>query len=291
MTRPRCSPPTLDWQPLAVIRPEFESKPVDVVVPGQSRSAVVLVDARAVRRAYAGRRRGRTGRRRLAERRSGKSWPPIRPSSASASDCPSSNCKSPRPIGWKKCRRNRRAIPTTRPTACCWTWRSQTSDNRPTKSPIGSTVRPDCRSKGPGTPTRSAAPGAAAGLRDIITRFEGGATTQVTTATIAADGFKQTWTNSPLNYIAVDAQYFAAAVIPLKPNPNDVWFADVKPIRVGAVPEEKAFVKLTDVSFRLISKAAETGRRAARRWSIISRSSPVRKSRGCSPNTRCPAPT
>jgi YidC/Oxa1 family membrane protein insertase len=97
----------------------------------------------------------------------------------------------------------------------------------------------------------------AAGLRDIVARFQGGTTTQVSTAKIAAPDFATTWSNTPLYYIAVDAQYFAAALIPQKKNPDDVWFAEVKPIRVGAVPADKSLVKLTDVSFRLTTEPAE----------------------------------
>ncbi len=96
-----------------------------------------------------------------------------------------------------------------------------------------------------------------AGLRDIIARFEGGKTTQVTPATIAADDFDTAWSNSPLNYIAVDAQYFDVALVPKADTPNEVWFSEVKPIRVGAVPEEKALIKLTDISFRLTSESKE----------------------------------
>lgn len=97
----------------------------------------------------------------------------------------------------------------------------------------------------------------AAGLRDIITRFEGGATTQVTPAEIVAPEFKGGWVDSPLNYIAVDAQYFASALIPQKPKPTDVLFAKVEPIRVGEIPAEKGNLKLLDVSFRLDSTTTE----------------------------------
>ncbi len=97
----------------------------------------------------------------------------------------------------------------------------------------------------------------AAGLRDIIARFQGGKTTQVTPAEIVAPDFKGGWVDSPLYYSAVDAQYFASAVIPQKPKPGDVLFAKVEPIRVGAIPEEKGNLKLLNVSFRLDSTTQE----------------------------------
>ena len=45
--------------------------------------------------------------------------------------------------------------------------------------------------------------------------------------------------------------------IPQKENAKDVWFDEIKPVRVGAVPAEKNDWKLTDVSFRLTSKPIE----------------------------------
>jgi YidC/Oxa1 family membrane protein insertase len=98
---------------------------------------------------------------------------------------------------------------------------------------------------------------ASAGLRDIIARFRGGKPTQVGSPDISKEDFKLIWTNTPLDYIAVDAQYFAAAVIPQKEDPSDLWFREVRPIRVGAVPKEKANWRLTDVSFRLDSVPQE----------------------------------
>jgi YidC/Oxa1 family membrane protein insertase len=96
-----------------------------------------------------------------------------------------------------------------------------------------------------------------AGLRDVITRFEGGSTKQVTPAEIADEEFSLSWSNDALDYIAVDAQYFAVAIVPQAEKPGEIWFSQVKPIRVGAVPEETPLVKMTDVSFRLTSMLAD----------------------------------
>jgi YidC/Oxa1 family membrane protein insertase len=97
----------------------------------------------------------------------------------------------------------------------------------------------------------------AAGLRDIVARFEGGATTMITCPTIADKDFNTVWGKSPLDYIAVDAQYFASALIPQKANPNDVWFAEVRPRAVGAIPADKNNLKLTNVSFTCTSVVEE----------------------------------
>jgi YidC/Oxa1 family membrane protein insertase len=96
-----------------------------------------------------------------------------------------------------------------------------------------------------------------AGMRDVIVHFDGGTTEQIGCAQIADSEFKRTFANSPLDFIAVDGIYFSAAVIPQKQAPGDILFAEVKPIRVGALPAEKANYKLTDVSFRLDSITAE----------------------------------
>ena len=97
----------------------------------------------------------------------------------------------------------------------------------------------------------------AAGLRDIVARFEGGATTMITCPTIADKDFNTTWGKSPLDYSAVDAQYFACAMIPQKANPNDVWFAEIRPRAVGAIPTDKNNLKLTNVSFTCTSTVEE----------------------------------
>lgn len=96
-----------------------------------------------------------------------------------------------------------------------------------------------------------------AGLRDVVARFQAGAITQITSPQLAAEDFDLRWTGTPLDYIAVDSQYFAAALIPQKENPADQWFAEVKPVRIGAVPKDKNNWKLTDVSFRMASTVAE----------------------------------
>ncbi len=104
----------------------------------------------------------------------------------------------------------------------------------------------------------------AAGMRDVIARFAGNAPYQVSCPDIADEKKNDkkkiyTWSESesPLDYLAVDTQYFAAALVPQKENVRDIWFDEIKPLAVGAVPTEKSDWKLTDVSFRLTSKPIE----------------------------------
>jgi hypothetical protein len=78
----------------------------------------------------------------------------------------------------------------------------------------------------------------------------------ITCPTIADKDFNTTWGKSPLDYSAVDAQYFACALIPQKANPNDVWFAEIRPRAVGAIPTDKNNLKLTNVSFTCTSTSS-----------------------------------
>ena len=97
-----------------------------------------------------------------------------------------------------------------------------------------------------------------AGLRDVIVQFNGGRLDQVAPSQLADSDYKQDWgATSSLEYIAVDAQYFAAAMIPQKKAPGDIWFQSVMPRRAGAVPKEKADFRLMNVSCRLDSKLVD----------------------------------
>jgi YidC/Oxa1 family membrane protein insertase len=94
-----------------------------------------------------------------------------------------------------------------------------------------------------------------AGLRDVIVQFNGGQLDQVSPSKLAKPDAKLGWgATASLDYIAVDAQYFSAAVIPRKKEPTDIWFESVMPIRAGAVPKERRDIRLMNVSFRLDGK-------------------------------------
>ncbi len=64
---------------------------------------------------------------------------------------------------------------------------------------------------------------------------------------------------TPLRYVAVDARYFAAALIPLKPTgqENAAWFANIQPIREGLIKEDPKESKMTNTSFRLTSRVLD----------------------------------
>ena len=57
-----------------------------------------------------------------------------------------------------------------------------------------------------------------------------------------------------LVYSGVDAQYFAAALLPVPQTDRPLWLAQIKPILVGRMPEDPKYRTLGDVSCRLVSK-------------------------------------
>ncbi len=98
-------------------------------------------------------------------------------------------------------------------------------------------------------------------LRTIVARAEGGRNP------IAEFGCSQIadeektkiepWVDPVLDYAAVDCQYFAVALIPQITEPKQTWVGQMKPVLVGAIPKEAADKRLTNVSFRVTSKAVE----------------------------------
>ncbi|REK08967.1 MAG: membrane protein insertase YidC [Planctomycetota bacterium] len=96
-----------------------------------------------------------------------------------------------------------------------------------------------------------------AGLRDVIVKFEGRQLDQVAPSELNDEDFEQVWgATASLDYIAVDAQYFAAALIPRKAEPDEIMFERILPLKVGTLPKDGQ-ARLLDVSFRLDSKAAK----------------------------------
>jgi YidC/Oxa1 family membrane protein insertase len=65
----------------------------------------------------------------------------------------------------------------------------------------------------------------------------------------------------PLRYVAVDSRYFAAALIPIKPEgrENEPWFSNMRPVPLGIVPDDAKLRKVSNTSFRLTSQAVTLG--------------------------------
>jgi YidC/Oxa1 family membrane protein insertase len=95
------------------------------------------------------------------------------------------------------------------------------------------------------------------GTRDVALRFEDNPATLISSLKIAegtVDEEKRPETDkAPLVYAGVDSQYFAAVLLPQRAAPNDVWFSEIKPLRVGEVPKDVPRRKLTNVTCRLVS--------------------------------------
>ncbi len=99
----------------------------------------------------------------------------------------------------------------------------------------------------------------AAGLRDLALSWNGNDPQQISCYKIA-DDVEMLWKEQAeqpgqnaqlLDYIGVDAQYFSAVLIPRREDPKAVWFAELRPLRVGAV--DPKWKKATNTSCRLTS--------------------------------------
>ena len=90
------------------------------------------------------------------------------------------------------------------------------------------------------------------GLRDILVSFNQEPPSLIRCTDIANDKLDDLpWQDSSLTFIGVDAQYFSSVLIPRKESPADIWFAESRPIRVGAVNGD--FKKITNTSCRVRS--------------------------------------
>ena len=97
------------------------------------------------------------------------------------------------------------------------------------------------------------------GTRDVAVLYAGedNETTIIGCPHIADEDFldETTTRDTPLTFMGVDAQYFAAIMLPQKAAPTDKWHVDSRAIRAGPMPEEKARRKLLNTSCRLDSVA------------------------------------
>ena len=255
--RPLHAKVRLARRPLEIIRPELKSKPVDVIADGHDPLSLLFTLEKVGKQSVAkGRRRNARSRpagRQLATGRVGRKPCRISLSAAEAR------------LG------NRQTI-----------HRGQSTDDAQDSPFYHLLVDVEIRNvsgetsvayrldgptglplEGTGMPTRSAAIGAR-GMCDVVLRFDGNnSPLQIGCLSIADDKAVKpvSETDYPLDFIAVDAQYFSSALMPERKDPTDLWFADVRPIRVGAVPAEKSEKKQTDVSFRLIYPLLRPGAR------------------------------
>jgi YidC/Oxa1 family membrane protein insertase len=96
------------------------------------------------------------------------------------------------------------------------------------------------------------------GVRDMAVRFEGrnaGLVSGLKIADETALPFGKESPQAPLVYSGVDSQYFSAVLLPQRAEPDEAWFSDIRPLRVGDMPADPARKRLTNVSCRLVSNA------------------------------------
>ncbi len=93
------------------------------------------------------------------------------------------------------------------------------------------------------------------GLRDFVISLNNNTPGMVGAMTLATDAALPPWQDQGLSYVGVDAQYFSAVLMPQRQDPNEVWFDQLLPIRVGKVHPEHH--NLTNTSCRLISKTVD----------------------------------
>jgi len=97
----------------------------------------------------------------------------------------------------------------------------------------------------------------AVGLRDVAVSVEGDIPDMIPCAKIAGGDLDPPWQDKSLTFVGVDAQYFAAVMIPQKGNFEEIWFAESQPLLVG--PVDPKWTKLANTSCRMVSTLETLG--------------------------------
>jgi YidC/Oxa1 family membrane protein insertase len=98
-----------------------------------------------------------------------------------------------------------------------------------------------------------------AGMRDVVRGLTDAGYLEhgMYTCTQIVDGTATQITQSAIQYVGVDAQYFTAAMIPQGVAPNEKRYPSVVPMTVGKPPADPAYKKTTNVSFRMVSNVVD----------------------------------
>lgn len=93
------------------------------------------------------------------------------------------------------------------------------------------------------------------GIRDVVLRTFGGSERDFATRDIADGDIDPFGDGESLAYIGVDAQYFAAAILPQKENPDDRWYVSFDPGLASTKLEAKSSYqeRYQNASFTLVS--------------------------------------
>ena len=92
-----------------------------------------------------------------------------------------------------------------------------------------------------------------AGLRDVVVRFDGANWLQISPTKIVDDKTEPMGQDRGLAYAGVDAQYFSAVLLPLKPL-AEVWFDTTEAVLVGAKPDAGTPKSYANVTCRMTRK-------------------------------------
>ena len=93
-----------------------------------------------------------------------------------------------------------------------------------------------------------------AGLRDVVGRYFGSDTVEQPPTKIA-NGEGADFEGGSMAFLGVDAQYFAAMMLPMKKSPEEVWLEVARPVSLSPKPKARSTDGLyANVTCRLISK-------------------------------------
>ncbi len=93
----------------------------------------------------------------------------------------------------------------------------------------------------------------AAGLRDVVARHVGNDTVQFGPADIAADEVEP-MQGPPLAFAGIDAQYFSAILLPIKPNLETLWIDELRSVSLSPEPKGRSNEgRYVNATFQLIS--------------------------------------
>jgi YidC/Oxa1 family membrane protein insertase len=93
------------------------------------------------------------------------------------------------------------------------------------------------------------------GIRDVVLRHYGAGAIDFSVHRITADKVEPLSDGNSLSFVAVDAQYFASAIVPKKEKTDELWYAIVEPSLASTEvePDNKYKVRYGNASFRLVS--------------------------------------
>jgi YidC/Oxa1 family membrane protein insertase len=95
-----------------------------------------------------------------------------------------------------------------------------------------------------------------AGMRDVVGRYFGSDTSEQSPTKIAT-GEAKDFEGGSMAFIGVDAQYFAAMMLPNKESIEDVWLETIRPISLSPPPKPRSSDGIfANVTCRLISKTS-----------------------------------